>query len=137
MIRLFNSFANVFTVCVHFMLCTALVFVCAFGQTPFAAQPATAGHTAAQGTVVTAAIAATAATIASAASDTSDAPAFEINSDSIEDLAGDLPELMLATGAPGMSTATVYRQVAFKLRALPHPFAEQPQRPPQIASTRV
>ena len=135
MIRFFNSFANVFTVCLHFMLCAMLVFVCAFGQTLFAAQPAPAAHTVAQGTAVTVTIAA--ATAASAASVTSGAPAFETNSESADDFAGDLPELLLATAAPVEPAATVYRRVAFRLHALPHPFAERPQRPPQIASTRV
>ena len=131
MIRFFSSFANVFTVRVHFILCAALVFVCSFGQTLFTEQPATGAHTVAQGPVMTVAIAATAA---SAASDT---PAFETNSESADDLAGDLPELLLATAAPVEPAATVYRRVAFRLHALPHPFAERPQRPPQFASTRV
>ena len=79
----------------------------------------------------------TVAIAATAASAASDAPAFETNSESADDLAGDLPELLLATAAPVVPAATVYRHVAFRLHALPHPFAERPQRPPQIASTRV
>ena len=129
--RFFNPFANAFTLCVHLMLCTALVFACSFVQTFFAEQPAAAAHTVAQGTVMTVAIAAT------AANEASDTVAFETNSEWTDDLAGDLPELMLSTGIPAASTATSYRLVGFKLGLLPHPFAERPQRPPQIVSPLV
>ena len=74
---------------------------------------------------------------ATAANEASGTVDFETSSEWTDDLAGDLPELMLATGAPAALTATSYRRVAFRLHALPHPFAERPQRPPQIASTQV
>ena len=113
------------------MLCTALVFACSFGQTFFTEQPAAAAHTVAQGTVVTK------ATEATAASEASDTVAFEANSEWTDDLAGDLPEVILSTGVPAASTATSYRLVGFNIGPLPHPFAERPQRPPQIVSPLV
>ena len=75
-----------------------------------------------------------AAPVANAASDT---PAGEPAKQLVADLASDHPDWLLTTAAPAVSAATVYRQVTFKLRRLPHPFPERPQRPPQIANTRV
>lgn len=75
-----------------------------------------------------------AATVANEASGTVD---FETSSEWNDDRAGDLPELMLVTGAPATSTATSYRLLGFKLGPLPHHFAERPQRPPQIVSLLV
>ena len=113
------------------MLCTALVLACSFGQTFVTQQPATGANTVAPGTVMTVAIAAT------AANEASGTLALETSNEWTDDFAGDLPELMLATGAPAASNATSYRLVGFKLGPLPHPFAERPQRPPQIVSLLV
>ena len=119
MARFQNLSANVLTVCVHLLLCAALAFLGSFG------------HPLVQGTVATLS---SAAPVANAASDT---PAGEPAKQLVADLASDHPDWLLTTAAPAVSAATVYRQVTFKLRRLPHPFPERPQRPPQIANTRV
>ena len=131
MARLQNLSANVLTVCVHLLLCAALAFVGSFGQASFAEHLTPVGHPLVQGTVATLS---SAAPVANAASDT---PAGEPAKQLVADLASDHPDWLLTTAAPAVSAATVYRQVTFKLRRLPHPFPERPQRPPQIASTRV
>ena len=48
------------------------------------------------------------------------------------DLAGDLPELLLATPLPLTQTTRVDQQMRQPLYALPHPFPERPQRPPRL-----
>lgn len=50
------------------------------------------------------------------------------------DLAGDLPELLLATPLPIAPTTRFARHVRHPLHALPHPFPERPQRPPRPTS---
>ena len=122
MARFPNLSANGLTVCVHLLLCAALAFVGSFGQASFAEHLTPVGHPLVQSTV------------ANAASDT---PAGEPAKQLVADLASDHPDWLLTTAAPAVSAATVYRQVTFKLRRLPHPFPERPQRPPQIANTRV
>ena len=131
MARFPNLSANVLTVCVHLLLCAALAFVGLFGQASFAEHLTPVGHPLVQNTAVALS---NAAPVASVDSDT---PADEPAKQLVADLAGDHPDWLLTTAAPAMSAATVYRQVTFKLRRLPHPFPERPQRPPQIANTRV
>ena len=131
MARFQNLSANVLTVCVHLLLCAALAFVGLFVQASFAEHLTPVGHPLVQGTVATLN---SAAPVANAASDT---PAGEPAKQLVADLASDHPDWLLTTAAPAVSAATVYRQVTFKLRRLPHPFPERPQRPPQIANTRV
>ena len=48
------------------------------------------------------------------------------------DMAGDLPELLLATSLQVAPTTRFDRQVRHPLYALPHPFPERPQRPPRL-----
>ena len=48
------------------------------------------------------------------------------------DMAGDLPELLLATMLPVAPTTRFDRQVQHPLYALSHPFHERPQRPPRL-----
>lgn len=48
------------------------------------------------------------------------------------DLAGDLPELLLATSLLVTPTTRFDRQLPHPLYALPHPFPERPQRPPRL-----
>lgn len=50
------------------------------------------------------------------------------------DLAGDLPELLLAAALPLAPTTRFDRHVRHPLHALPHPFPERPQRPPRLIS---
>ena len=102
-----------------------------FGQASFVEHLTPVGHPLVQNTAVALS---NAAPVASVDSDT---PADEQAKQLVADLAGDHPDWLLTTAAPAMSAATVYRQVTFKLRRLPHPFPERPQRPPQIANTRV
>ena len=53
------------------------------------------------------------------------------------DLAGDLPELLLAAPLPLAPTTRFDRQVRHPLHALPHPFPERPQRPPRLITRQA
>ena len=53
------------------------------------------------------------------------------------DLAGDLPELLLATPLPLASGTRFDRHVRHPLHALPHPFPERPQRPPRLITRQA
>ena len=62
------------------------------------------------------------------------APANGLVLPTMGDVAGDLPELLVSIAAQVVMLATPYRQTGFKLRVLPHPFLQRPQRPPRHTS---
>lgn len=53
------------------------------------------------------------------------------------ELAGDLPELLLAAPLPLAPTTRFDRHVRHPLHALPHPFPERPQRPPRLITLQA
>ena len=115
------------------MLCAVLAFVGSWAQASFAEHLVPIGNTLVQDSTAAAASPAPtgAAAVATAATDT---PADEPASRLMADPAGDLPELLLTTAAAAVLAVLVYRQAAFKLRRLPHPFVKRPQRPPQVTA---
>ena len=53
------------------------------------------------------------------------------------ELAGDLPELLLAAPLPLAPSTRFDRHVRHPLHALPHPFPERPQRPPRVITRQA
>lgn len=63
--------------------------------------------------------------------DTEPAPAIGLGT-ATADLAGDLPELLMAESQPAAETAAFAELTQPQLYVLPHPFLERPQRPPRL-----